>query len=151
MNRREFLGVTTVLAAAGAATMAPGAFASTPAWPEDLWNPDRAHLRLGKPLRVQPVLMYRIPVRREMASWKSWGGIQTEEAAGDEVNRITAELAGLASEADFAVEMLPVARVTTPEEATKVHESGADATIVYPATGSGSMLQAALPEIGGLI
>ena len=151
MNRREFLGVTTVLAAAGAATMAPGAFASTPAWPETLWNPDRAHLRLGKPLRVQPVLMYRIPVRREMASWKSWGGIQTEEAAGDEVNRITAELAGLASEADFAVEMLPVARVTTPEEAAKVHESGADATVVYPDTGSGSMLQAALPETGGLI
>lgn len=151
MNRRTFLEMTTAMAAAGAVGVAAGAYAAAPAWPGNLWDPDRAHISIGKPLRVQPILMYRIPVRREMASWKSWGGIQTEAAVGEEVKRITTELAALAEAADFAIEILPVVRVTSPEEAAKAHESGADATIVYPATGSGSLLQAALPEKGGLI
>ena len=151
MNRREFLSVSTVLAAAGAASMATGAHAAAAVWPEDLWDPDRPHLTIGNPLRVQPVLMYRIPVRREMTSWKSWGGIQSEEAAGEEVKRITEELASLAGGADFPVEILPVVCVTSPEEASKVHASAADVTIVYPATGSGTLLQTLLPEKGGLI
>lgn len=151
MNRREFLGVTTAVTAAAAVGMAVSAGAASAQWPADLWDSDRAHLKIGKPLRVQPVLMYRLPERREMTSWKSWGGIQTEQAVGEEVERITAELGALAAGADFAMEVLPVARVTSPEEAAKAHASEADAVIVYPATGSGSLLQASLPETGGLI
>ena len=46
---------------------------------------------------------------------------------------------------------MPVVCVTSPEEASKVHASAADVTIVYPATGSGTLLQTLLPEKGGLI
>lgn len=151
MNRREFLGVTTAMTAAAAVGAAAYAVASAPSWPVNLWDPDRAHLRIGKPLRIQPILMYRLPEKREMTSWKSWGGIQTEGAVAEEVNRITAELNRVAQGADFALEVLPVARVASPEEAAAAHASGADVVIVYPATGSGSLLQACLPETGGLI
>ena len=151
MNRREFLGVTTAMTAAAAVGVAAYADASTPSWPANLWDPDRVHLKIGKPLRIQPILMYRLPEKREMTSWKSWGGIQSEEAVAEEVNRITAELNRLAQEADFAMEVLPVARVASPEDATAAHASGADVVVVYPATGSGSLLQTCLPERGGLI
>lgn len=151
MNRREFIGVTTAMTAAAAVGAVSYAASAAPSWPGDFWNPDRAHLRIGKPLRVQPILMYRIPERREMASFKSWGGIQTLEAVEEEVKRITEELNDLAGRADFALEVLPVARVASPEDAIKAHASGADTVIVYPATGSGSLLQASLLEDGGLI
>ena len=103
-----------------------------------MWDPDRPLMTVGKPLRVQPILMYRLPTRREMTSWKSWGGVQDKAAVAEEAARITRELNELADRAEFPVEMLPVAHVTAPEEAAKAHASNADATIVYPATGSGS-------------
>ncbi len=32
-------------------------------------------------LVVQPILTYEIPTRRPQTSWRSWGGVQTKEAA----------------------------------------------------------------------
>jgi len=150
MNRREFLGVTAAITA-GAAMAAEVPAGTDAEWSETSWDPDRPFLRAGKPLRVQPVLMHVLPKRREMTSWKSWGGIQTEDAADEEAARIKSELDALAASAAFPMEALPVLRATSSEEATRCGANDADVTIVYPATGSGAMLQAALPEKGGII
>ena len=150
MNRREFLGVTAAItagAAVGATALAGGDEAD---WGEDLWEPDRAILRIGKPLRVQPVLSYVLPKRREMTSWKSWGGVQSEAAVEEEAGRIKAELDALAASADFPMDVLPVLRAASAEEAAKA-PAEADVRIAYPATGSAEMLAAALGEKDGLI
>ena len=47
-------------------------------------------------LRVQPVLTYSIPQRREATSWREWGGLQTEADATAEKQRIRGELEALA-------------------------------------------------------
>jgi len=152
MNRREFLGTTTALAM-GAAVLSPTLVqaAGLAAWDEKLWDPDRAFYTLGKSLRVQPILMYSLPTRREAASWKSWGGVQTKEAVAEEKNRIAEELNALAGRAEFGIEVLPVLEVTSKEDAAKINAADSDVTIVYPATGSGAMLAACIPERGGII
>ena len=152
MNRREFLGVTAAVTASAAlgASMPAGAGAET-AWEGGLWDPDRPFLKIGKPLRVQPVLMYHLSKPREMASWKSWGGVQTELAVAEEANRIAAELKELAGRAEFPIEILPVARVASDEEAVQARAIESDVTIVYPATGSGNLLNACIPDRGAIV
>ncbi len=105
----------------------------------------------GRPVRVQPILMYTLPKRREMASWKSWGGIQTAESVAQEILRIADELKSVAARAEFAMEVLPVLKVTSVESAARVPHRDADVSIVYPAGGSGSMLRACIPEDGNAL
>jgi len=64
-----------------------------------------------RPLKVKPILVYSIPKRQLQTSWRSWGGIQTQQDANQEVSRIKNELSKLRAEADFPVEFLPVACV----------------------------------------
>jgi hypothetical protein len=151
INRRKFLALTTASAAGAALSTAgvPAAFAA--AWPESMWDPDRAFLSFGRPLRVQPVLMYRLAKRREMASWKSWGGVQSDRTAEEEGGRIASELAELAARADFPIEVLPLIRVTSLEEAGRARAAACDTLILYPASGGGDMLDASIPENGALI
>lgn len=142
LSRRDFVG----LAAAGA--LAP---VSAPAWDPDLWNPERPFATLGQPLGVQPVLMYSLPKRKEASSWKSWGGIQTEEAATEEMKRIAGELKAALTQGEFPAEVLPVVRATSVEEAARARNPDADVTVLYPATGSGALLRACIPEAGNAI
>jgi hypothetical protein len=152
INRREFLGVTAGMAAGAALVMPALAKAGSESkWQEAFWDPDRPFLRMGRPLRVQPILMYRLSKPREMTSWKSWGGVQTEPAVTNEVHRIAGELNGLAGRAEFPMEILPVARVTSTEEAAQARAVESDVTILYPATGSGDLLNACIPERGALV
>src|SRR3989304_3321106 len=51
-------------------------------------------------------------------------------------------LGGLALASGFQLNLLPVAKVKTPEEAAKALDKTAEVTLVYPATGSGQTLQA---------
>ncbi|HRZ81391.1 MAG TPA: sugar isomerase [Candidatus Hydrogenedentes bacterium] len=148
MNRREFLGVTTAMTLAAAAGASARAAA---AWSEGYWDPAKPLYTQGRTLRVQPVLMYRVPVKREMTSYKSWGGVQSDEAAAEETARITEELNGLAASSGFPMEVLPVIRVKTKEEAAAIDPKASDATIVYPATGSGETLNACIPDRGAVI
>jgi len=104
------------------------------------WDPARPFLDITKGLTVQPVFMYRIPQRKERTSWKSWGGIQTEEAATQERARIDRELAALAASSTLPLKFLPVAPVSSPEQAAKIHESTHDALLLYACTGSGQLL-----------
>lgn len=147
LRRRDFLSLAGV-SAAGA--MAAPPVAST-GWAHDLWDPQRPLVSPGRPVRIQPVLMYSLPKRKEKTSWKSWGGIQTEEAVEQEVGRITGELKALAARAEFPLEALPVRKVTNVDEAVSAGRSAADVAIIYPATGSGSMLRACIPASGNAV
>jgi hypothetical protein len=49
----------------------------------------------NRALRVQPVLTYSVPKRREATSWRDWGGIQTEQDAAAEIQRITTHGVGI--------------------------------------------------------
>lgn len=139
MNRRDFIALSAVGAAGVTLGLSPAAWASTMG---EEWNPDKPLNRMGKSLKIQPVLMYRVAQYRNESSWKSWGGIQTDESAREEVKRITRELADLKAKADFALEVLPVKTVQTAEEAAALHDKSHDVIIVYPATGSDKTLQA---------
>ncbi|MBN1346403.1 MAG: sugar isomerase [Phycisphaerae bacterium] len=151
MNRREFLATAGALAATGAASSALAGEPAPPAWTPDGWNPDRPLRPIGKPLSVQPILMYRTPTKRDMASWKSWGGVQTDQAATEEAQRIAKELQDLAKTAGFPLEVRPVLKVKSPADLAQAKANPTDVTIVYPATGSGDLLRACLPEKGHAI
>lgn len=138
-TRREFLR------GALAASLAGGA-AQSFEWPADLWNPDAPFQDFGSPLRVQPVLMYRVAVRRRAASWKSWGDVQSEEAAAQERERIGRELQQLASRAGFAMKVLPVAAVSELGAVSQLSTSEADVRIIYAASGPGELLRALVPD-----
>ena len=95
--------------------------------------------------------MYRVAQPRQATSWKSWGGVQTDEAAATEAGRITNELQALASRAEFGLEILPVTKVQTVEQAQRARQADHDVMIVYPATGSGQLLQACAGNDGKAI
>ncbi|MBN2288655.1 MAG: sugar isomerase [Candidatus Glassbacteria bacterium] len=92
-------------------------------------------MRIGAPLRVQPALIYRLRQRREATSWRRWGGIQTREDVGRESRAIERELKELAARADFPVEFLPVALVSTPEEGAAARKIDCDVQLAYWASG----------------
>jgi len=138
ISRRDFMTLTTV-GIAGALSL--GASSSAQAGREE-WDPDKPPIRTGKPLTVQPILMYQVAVKRPATSWKSWGAVQSEEAAGKEAAAIAQELNMQAARADFRVRILPVVAVRSLEQAAEVHKNDYDAVIVYAAGGSGDLLRA---------
>lgn len=151
MNRRTFLGVSAAMAmAASTLPLARSALAAT-GWPGNYWDPEARCQMSSKALKVQPVLMYSVPTRREMASWKSWGGIQTDEAADQELARIAIELTALSQGASFPIEVLPPVKVRNENEAAAMRDSLEGEMLLYPATGSGAMLRGCIPEKGGLV
>lgn len=137
----------TFSAGLGAASSA----GDTPVWDVDLWDPDKPYSAPGRPLRVAPILMYSVSEYKPEHSYKSWGGVQSHEAAETEAERIAEELEGLRRRAGFPIEILPVALVRTPEDAAVAGATSRDATIIYPATGGGSLLQSIIPPENGLI
>jgi hypothetical protein len=91
------------------------------------------------PLVVKPILTYETPSRRNQTSWRSWGGIQTQQDATEEVARIQGELDKLRASADFPLTFLPVAAVRGGGEVAKLEDlAKADAFIIY-AAGSGAV------------
>ncbi len=88
-----------------------------------------------KPLRVQPVLTYETPERREATSWRNWGGIQTDAAAQQEQARIGEELRRLAARAEFPLEVRPVLLAKTPEQAAAIAGGEYDVMLIYAAGG----------------
>ena len=96
MNRREFVGLTTAGIAGGVLGLTPSSlFAYDRKVGE--WDPDKPLIVTGKKLKVQPVFMYSLPKRKKATSWKSWGGVQTEQAVSEEVRRISKELNALSA------------------------------------------------------
>jgi len=151
-DRRRFLGLTAgAIAGGGLAYSAILGADEEPAWMVDGWDPRRPLVVTGKRIRVQPVLMYGTSRKREATSWKSWGGIQTEQAASEEVERISDELKSLCADADFPVETLPVVKVKSVEDAVRARRTKCDVFVVYPATGSGRVLRACISGEGDTV
>lgn len=148
LNRREFLGLAAGVL--GGAAVAP---ADSPSGPRGAirWDPDEPFRFHARPLRIRPVLMYATPRRREQTSWKSWGGIQTDEAARAEAERIAGELRSLASEEGGTLEILPVVCAKTAAEVEAARRPEGDAVIVYAATGGSGLLEACLAAAGDAI
>lgn len=143
LNRREFLEWSAAgTAAASLAGLSP-LYASRHI--ED-WDPDKPLLEIGTPLRVQPVLMYTVSQHKKQQSFKSWGGIQNDEAADQEVSRITQELKSLLDNRVLAIEVMPVVKVKTVKEAEAVQRRNFDALLVYPARGGGDLLRACISK-----
>lgn len=139
INRRQF-GCVGLWGLAGGALGLPRSLLAAEAAGD--FDPDRPLLVMGRKLRVQPVFMHTTFQRREATSWRSWSAINTPEAAAEERQRIQNELAALAKDCDFPLEILPIQTVTSVDEATKVHAADYDVVVVYPATGSRNMLLA---------
>lgn len=108
------------------------------------WDPSRPFKNPGKKLRVRPLLMYTLPAPREAASWKSWGGVQTERAVSEEVRRIEWELKRLGERAEFGLEILPLEQVSTTTAVAGLARQEWDVTLLYACTGGGSLLEACL-------
>jgi len=139
MNRRTFAGLTAAGIAGGMMGLDGALWAEGDEQP---WDPLRPPVVTGRPLKVQPLLMYTTYQRREATSWRSWGSVNSKQAAAEEMERIGKELRTLAAGCGFPLQLLPLCSVTSAEEAKKVHENDYDAVLVYPATGSGSLLRA---------
>ena len=143
MNRRQFVALTT----AGIAAPLLGFDTSSPAQPKAQdWDPDQPPISTGKALTVQPVLMYRVAQKREATSWKSWGGVQSDEAAEAEAQRISKELSELSSRCEFLVKILPVVKLKSAEETEQVHKNDYGVVLLYAATGSGELLRACFAQ-----
>jgi len=98
------------------------------------WDPDRPQIISSKPLVIQPLLRHEIETRKPHTSWRNWGDVHTEADGLREVRRISKELGRLSQKADFPLEILPVARVTTDAQAANVRDaSPADVMILYAA------------------
>jgi hypothetical protein len=89
----------------------------------------------GAALRIKPVLTYQIEARQEKQSWRSYGGLQKKADVNNEAGRIEAELKKLASEAEFPIEVLPLALVDRDEKADEVAKTDCDVLLVYAASG----------------
>jgi len=101
-----------------------------------------------RPLVVKPILVYSTPRPRPQWSWRSWGGIQTEQDAKQEVARIKGELRELDNRADFPVKFLPVAAIKGAGDVGGIGElDSADVIMVY-AAGGGMDTFARLAERG---
>ncbi len=141
MNRREFLEIaaagTAAISLAGASHLYADKTLSE-------WDPETPFLEIGKKLTIQPVLMYTVSTPRKQRSYKSWGGIQDDAAADEEVKRISQELNGIAKSTEFPLEFLPVKKVKTVESAAEIHKGKFDVLIVYPARGGGDLLRACI-------
>jgi len=143
INRREFLELTAVGTAAISLAGIPPLFAGK-SIPD--WNPDAPFMKIGRKLIVQPILMYTVSTPKKQSSYKSWGGIQDDASADEEVNRITKEVKELSKNADFPIEFLPVIKVKTVEAANEIHKSEFDVVVVFPSRGGGSLLRACISK-----
>ena len=85
MARRAGLSRRHLIMGAGTAAISGWALASRSARAAEA-KPDAPAFTPARELVVQPVLVYATPQRRDKGSWRSWGGIQTEDHADQEDN-----------------------------------------------------------------
>ncbi len=87
-------------------------------------------------LVVKPILVYSTPEYKHQSSWRSWGGIQTEQDAHEEISRIKGELNKLQSDADFPLDFLPVTGIRGSGDIDGISDLGsADVLLIYAAGG----------------
>lgn len=131
LSRRGFLAGVSGAGAVGVALSGlTWSAVATAAQTGDRAGPQR------RALVVKPVLIYDIPKPRPQTSWRSWGGIQTQQDATEELARIQGELDKLKSRADFPVEFAKPVGIRSAGEAAKIDGlEKADVCIIYAAGG----------------
>jgi len=130
VSRRRFLQ------GAGAAGVALGGLAvAAEGLGAEVAEPVRAEQPFprGAALRVQPILVFDVPQRKDRVSWRSYGGIHTPEAAREEAGRIERELGQLKQEAEFPIEFRPVRLLDSQAKLGEVAVDDVDLCIVYAA------------------
>lgn len=137
LNRRNFLFRVGTAAASGSVALSALTTIGKEAMPT---LPVRGP-QAPKPLRVQPILTYDLPQRREHTSWRNWGGVQTEADVAKETKSISDQLAGLKAKSDFPLEIMPLATARTMEEANEVASRSYDVILIYAAGGDGRILE----------
>jgi hypothetical protein len=130
LSRRSFLQVGGV--AVGAAALVGLSWSKLSAA-----EPQDQPVIRRRPLVVKPVLFYGTASRREMTSWRSWGGIETQAQANEEIGRINGELEKLQAVADFPLKFLPLSSVGNDSLASvDADVKSADAVLAYAAGGN---------------
>ena len=136
-SRRAFLGRVGSAAALGA-------LGSLGAWPVrgvPTGLSGGLPLPLGRPLRMQPLLVYHLDQPREKTSWRSYGGLRTPEDVTRECERLGNELKALRQKAEFPVEVLPLKQVTSLADAQAAAQTSADVLLVFGASGAQNWLE----------
>jgi hypothetical protein len=87
----------------------------------------------GAPLRVKPILVFDVPTRGDRTSWRSYGAIQTPDAAREEAARIEKELDQMKQAAEFPVQVHPVQVLDSQAKLAQVPVGDTDLCIVYAA------------------
>lgn len=129
-SRREFVKVTgtSAIGAAALSGLSWAGLSSLQSWENNGIK--------RKTLVVKPIFTYAVPTKRDQTSWRSWGGIQTENDADLELVRIQDELKSLQLKADFPLEFLPVNRVHKTADLSSIADlQSADLYLVYAAGG----------------
>ena len=135
MNRREFGGLATAGLAGGIVGLTSAVAAE--GLQVEPWDPDKPPVVTGRALRVQPVLAHGVMAPREKTSWRSWSDIINETSTAEEMQRIARELKDLKAKADFPLEILPLAKVTTAEQAGNLQKGDFDVVLLYAASNAG--------------
>lgn len=138
LSRMERLSRRGLLHAAGATSLSSSAQPSK----TRAEAASRSALPSGKPLRVQPVLVWEESPRRDLSSWRPYGAIQTGGEAELEQRRIRGELKALGAKAEFPVEVLPVAVLNDAQAVARVAAARNGAVLLYAASGPVSWLEA---------
>lgn len=98
-------------------------------------SPARTTLPTGTSLRVKPVLVYHLDRRSEKTSWRGYGGLVTEAGVEAERAQVESDVRGLATRAEFPVDVQPIDLVHNEESARKAAASDADVLLVFAAGG----------------
>jgi len=142
-TRREFLGVAGLIGAAGV-TVSGGLSAESG---EPVTQEPFRVQPIKRPLRVQPIFNCHVYKRQEMTSWRVTGAIQDEEEIRHEEAHIREDLADLGKKAEFPLEILPLVRVETVEQAQAASQGDFDVMLIYAARRNVPVLEAlARPE-----
>ena len=141
INRRDFLqGVGTIALASTAITGL--SWKAVSAAEQNEMVPER------RALKVKPILVYSTPQRRHQWSWRSWGGIQTQQDAEQELGLIKRELNDLKANADFPVEFMRPEGIKGAGDLSRLSDlDKADVYLIY-AAGGGMDTFAKLAERG---
>jgi len=99
-------------------------------------DPDVAPGPQRRPLVVKPIFVYRTYKRVPQRSWRSWGGVETQQNADEEIARINGELEKLQTTADFPVKFLPLEATKDARTLADNQEAkAADVLLVYACDG----------------
>jgi hypothetical protein len=130
LSRRKFIKV------AGGSTLSVVALSGL-SWPAMAGSDFKENNRIKRQdLVVKPLLVYSTPEYKHQSSWRSWGGIQSEQDASEEIIRIKRELDQLKSTSDFPVTFLSIAGVRSPADIDRIRDlDSADVFLVYAAGG----------------